>query len=627
MDKLITNGLSLGLDQKLRNDLIDNFKKIQNGVDGQSDALNKQIKDMLGDVPLQDQNEVTQARIDANGYPHETLKSRLDETQNTAETALDDSNLANNKVNRAINMAELAISGSPKGGFETLDDLKNSFPNGDNAIYVIEDTGHWYYWSDGWEDGGLYQAPEIADKSVTNEKLSNDIKYNALNTTGGKVILGWSDGYVTSKGKQATDGTPEGTIMTNPNFSITQPILVHSGDLLIVNGYMGSAGVLVALFNVDGEYVKSLKDGISTNDQAVIVVPQSGYVRISNFDKNFELDKVTVERRPYLTAYSLDGWTAGEISWHSVPLVWTPHSYVGADDNSKYPNMIGNNNLINEIFSSSKAIPVNAGTLVNVTAGIASSAWLLAEFDRTGTVFKQGVLKGNGQGGTHTVYIDHSTYLKVSNNINIVANPKVATQRTSSELAGKSINVIGDSYVENNTDVIENTWHYKMAQKYGMTYSNYGHNGNGLITPNKNGTPVVERYEDMTDVADYVVVIGGKNDYNDQYPLDDFKAGVVTLIKGLVEKYPTAKICFFTPWSLGDSEKQEIKLIDYAQAIEDTCNVFGIACFNSYKHSNITPWDTAFRKKYMQTDNDISHLNSTGHNRFLPQAEAFLESM
>ncbi|MGV6878732.1 hypothetical protein [Lactiplantibacillus plantarum] len=54
MEKLKTNELSLGLDQTFRNDLVDNFEKIQEGVDGQSDAINKQITDFLGGIaPLE----------------------------------------------------------------------------------------------------------------------------------------------------------------------------------------------------------------------------------------------------------------------------------------------------------------------------------------------------------------------------------------------------------------------------------------------------------------------------------------------------------------------------------------------------------------------------------------------
>ncbi|MGA3513642.1 hypothetical protein, partial [Lactiplantibacillus plantarum] len=78
MEKLKTNELSLGLDKTFRNDLVDNFEKIQKGVDGQSDTLNKQITDLLGNVAPQDQNEGTQARIDGNCKLFNTLKGRSD---------------------------------------------------------------------------------------------------------------------------------------------------------------------------------------------------------------------------------------------------------------------------------------------------------------------------------------------------------------------------------------------------------------------------------------------------------------------------------------------------------------------------------------------------------------------
>ena len=41
----------------------------------------------------------------------------------------------------------------------------------------------------------------------------------------------------------------------------------------------------------------------------------------------------------------------------------------------------------------------------------------------------------------------------------------------------KIINVIGDSYVRNHKRPVEETWHYKMAQRLGFAYNNYGRNG------------------------------------------------------------------------------------------------------------------------------------------------------
>lgn len=45
----------------------------------------------------------------------------------------------------------------------------------DKGIYVATDTGHWYYWNgSAYADGGVYQATELADGSVTTSKLADE---------------------------------------------------------------------------------------------------------------------------------------------------------------------------------------------------------------------------------------------------------------------------------------------------------------------------------------------------------------------------------------------------------------------------------------------------------------------
>ncbi|MDM7641105.1 SGNH/GDSL hydrolase family protein [Leuconostoc citreum] len=196
MEKLKTNELSLGLNQTLRNDLVDNFEKIQNGVDGQSDALNKQIETMLGTVPLQDKNEVTQARIDSNGVSYQTLKGRLDVNQVTAETALKEERLTGAEVQSArsntsgktypslgdrindeeanliknMNAKISQISSVPET-FAKLSALQSTYPNGKTGLFVTADTGHKFIWANGsWSDAGFYQA-------VGNNLVSGEITY------------------------------------------------------------------------------------------------------------------------------------------------------------------------------------------------------------------------------------------------------------------------------------------------------------------------------------------------------------------------------------------------------------------------------------------------------------------
>lgn len=71
---------------------------------------------------------------------------------------------------------------SPSGVFATLTDLETEYPTGNNHIYVVSETGHWYYWSSGaWNDGGVYQATEISNESITPEKTTFiDTNWNLL---------------------------------------------------------------------------------------------------------------------------------------------------------------------------------------------------------------------------------------------------------------------------------------------------------------------------------------------------------------------------------------------------------------------------------------------------------------
>ena len=77
-------------------------------------------------------------------------------------------NRLNDMTTRIGGIAE----GSPKGTYPNLSALQAAKPNGDSAIYVTTDNGHWYYYNNGWKDGGVYQATGIADGSITPEKTN-----------------------------------------------------------------------------------------------------------------------------------------------------------------------------------------------------------------------------------------------------------------------------------------------------------------------------------------------------------------------------------------------------------------------------------------------------------------------
>lgn len=196
-------------------------------------------------------------------------------------------------------------------------------------------------------------------------------------------------------------------------------------------------------------------------------------------------------------------------------------------------------------------------------------------------------------------------------------------------LRGAKFGIIGDSYVRNHREPVENTWHYKFASKYGMEYYNYGRNGNCIALDLKQwGTGMYKRYTDMRDDLDYVVVIAGHNDASpgrvDSIGMDTFKERLGILCQGLIERYPKARIFFFTPWTCTDfvgSMRQQV-----VDAMLEVCGSYGIPVFDAARRSNIFASSEQFRKIYFQggKGTDTAHLNALGHDRFLPVAEHFI---
>lgn len=194
-------------------------------------------------------------------------------------------------------------------------------------------------------------------------------------------------------------------------------------------------------------------------------------------------------------------------------------------------------------------------------------------------------------------------------------------------LQGKTIGVIGDSYVRNHRDSIGNTWHCKFAKKHGMAYYNYGRNGNCITVDLKKwGPSILSRYKTMKDSLDYVVVIAGHNDcgHIDSIGIDTFKTRLDSLCRGLIDRYPQAQILFFTPWTCKNfTGSNREKVVD---AMLEVCGSNGIPVFDSARNSGIYVASDRFRRIYFQGGGkrDFAHLNAKGHDRFLPVAEAFI---
>ncbi|UKK51485.1 SGNH/GDSL hydrolase family protein [Prevotella sp. E13-17] len=204
----------------------------------------------------------------------------------------------------------------------------------------------------------------------------------------------------------------------------------------------------------------------------------------------------------------------------------------------------------------------------------------------------------------------------------------VLTIAAQESLAGKRIGILGDSYVRNHREPIENTWHYKFAKRHGMQYFNYGRNGNCVSIDLKQwGRAMVNRYQEMDDSLDYVVVIAGHNDAArlDSIGADLFREKLTELCDGLIERYPRAQLFFFTPWMRADHDVNAHNFEVVVDCILQVCASRSIPVFDAYHHGNIYAQSDHFRDLFFQNGRrDKAHLNAKGHDRFLPIAEHFI---
>ena len=156
---------------------------------------------------------------------------------------------------------------------------------------------------------------------------------------------------------------------------------------------------------------------------------------------------------------------------------------------------------------------------------------------------------------------------------------------------------------------------------------NYGASGTTIAQTSGNdngmgGLAFVNRFSNMDDDADLVIVFGGTNDYGLSYTVDfgtpsdtektTFYGALNCLCNGLIEKYNGKTIVFMTPLHR-DIETANVKgktLLDYVNAIKEVCQTFGIPVIDTYNISGFTPKNNSFKQAYLP---DGLHPNEIGY--------------
>lgn len=196
------------------------------------------------------------------------------------------------------------------------------------------------------------------------------------------------------------------------------------------------------------------------------------------------------------------------------------------------------------------------------------------------------------------------------------------------EFKGKTLCVLGDSYVRNHKRPYSESWHARMAEDLGMAYVNFGRNGSSIAydrTSDGFGPAMTVRYLEMPDTADYILVIAGHNDA--EYVAKHghwakFEDGLDSLCSGLRAKYPSKPIGFVTPWGVN---RPYFKAV--INEIKTRCDKYGIPVLDVSDGKIIAVNDSNFRAKYFQGPNDTAHLNAQGHELMIEPGKDFFRDM
>lgn len=209
-------------------------------------------------------------------------------------------------------------------------------------------------------------------------------------------------------------------------------------------------------------------------------------------------------------------------------------------------------------------------------------------------------------------------------------------------LQNKTINVLGDSITQGvGTSSPEHIYHAVLGRMVGAReVRNYGISGTRIARQNGGedlGGAFVDRYLGMADDADLVLVFGGTNDYGhgnvpfggwgDRTP-DTFIGACHVLFRGLVEKYPAARIVIMTPLQRAGGSNPCANtgkpLADYADAIIRVAAEYSLPVLDLYRTAGICPDILGQRQLFMP---DGLHPSDAGAYRMAERLEAFLNAL
>ncbi len=212
------------------------------------------------------------------------------------------------------------------------------------------------------------------------------------------------------------------------------------------------------------------------------------------------------------------------------------------------------------------------------------------------------------------------------------------------EIKGLKVNFLGDSITEGHgVSCRENIYWSVLKREYGLSEARgYGIGGTRIArktNPSENpryDLDFIQRYADMNDDADVVVVFGGTNDYgHGDAALGQFSdrteytfyGACHLLFEGMINKYPEATIIVMTPLHRSNEQNARVgfePLKTYVDVIKEVAEYYSLPVLDLFATSGIQPNLPIIKERYCP---DGLHPNDAGHKIIAKRLAGFIGSL
>ena len=531
-----------------------------------------------------------------------------------------------NSINELNNKVTSIASGSPAGAFNTLDELESSQNTDKNRIYVVQETGHWYYWSGtAWQDGGTYQSTVIADNTITNFQTQflkqGKNKLLGLYTTGkGLTVEPLENGNISLK------GTTNGTVQ---NFPISRFIIDKEDDYIFYKLLL--KGISPSLYIYNETKPDTIVATISANANI-----QTIHLPLGTYTLNAYIPiGTTVDTEMFMQLQANTDMNNSFTREYYKPSI--EHKFTNNISNEKYSMLtnnifplVGNNNYsCGEIDLINHTLKLNTSFIIFREPFYPSKDYPVLNYNSISSKETIELVPDTTKGGIYVCYMDYSKNIGVSHYSEFLKNVENyiillfyywspgANKITSYNTLGNTFNVIGNT--NPNADFNNLTYnaigdsltygYLNSSTQMAIPYPVAVKNQLNLATSYNNGLTgttvaddrsVMQSYYPMSadermktyQKADIISVMGGTNDFAKKVTLGDittsdsttFYGGYKKLLNYLITNNPRSLIFTITPpWTQKaptTTNEKGYSRQDITNAIKEVSSYFGVPCLD-----------------------------------------------